>query len=171
MRHASRAGLGLTCGTGQVFEACRDNSMISCKMWIGMPRPHGTYLLLGDHNRFLTSWGPHWATATFYVRVCMCVCVCVCVCVRGAGVQSVRVALTGCIQDHEKKLMMGFDLSRLDIGTVSPRVTRPKWHADNSHASSQQRPHKQTITAPRSLAVSPAMPCMFARLPEPGFTR
>ena len=49
--------------------------MISCKMWIGMPRPHGTYLLLGDHNRILTSWGPDWATAKLCVRVCLCVCV------------------------------------------------------------------------------------------------
>ena len=85
--------------------------------------------------------------------------------------QSARIALTECIQDHEKMLMMGFDLSRLDIGTVSPRVTQPKLHADNGHASSRQRPHKPQIMAPRSWAVSPAMPCIFARLPEPGFAR
>lgn len=77
-----------------------------------MPRPHGTYLLLGKHNRFLTSWGLIRETAPCDV------------CVWGLMRAAVSArGVVACSQGHEKMLMMGFDLSVLDIGTVSPRVT------------------------------------------------
>jgi hypothetical protein len=46
------------------------NSVLSCELWIGMSRPHGTYLLLGKHNRFLTGWGPTRARIRV-IRACL----------------------------------------------------------------------------------------------------